>query len=178
MDTATTDLRYPTGKNEPRPFSEQQKDEWLNDIKFLPQLLENAILNLDEPQLHTPYREGGWTVQQVVHHVADSHMNAYCRFKLGLTEDHPSIRPYEEKLWADLNDVRTIPVNISITLLYALHTRMYAAICDLTPQQWQRPLFHPETKKEMTIWSLLGTYAWHGKHHVAHITALRERNKW
>ncbi|HEY4062206.1 MAG TPA: putative metal-dependent hydrolase [Puia sp.] len=178
MSTSTTDLRYPIGQYESRPFSEQQKQEWLNDIKFLPQLLENTILNLDEPQLQTPYREGGWTVQQVVHHVADSHMNAYCRFKLGLTEDNPAIRPYEEKLWADLNDVVNIPVNISITLLYALHTRWYAAISDLTLKQWERPVFHPEHKKEMTLWYLLGMYAWHGKHHVAHIVSLRERNNW
>jgi hypothetical protein len=178
MSTPTIDLRYPTGKYETRPFSEQQKQEWLNDIKFLPQLLENSILNLDEAQLQTPYREGGWTVQQVVHHVADSHMNAYCRFKLGLTEDNPSIRPYEEKLWAQLNDVENIPVNISITLLYALHTRWYAAISDLTLQQWERPLFHPESKKEMTLWYLLGMYAWHGKHHVSHIVSLRERSNW
>jgi hypothetical protein len=92
MSTTSTDLRYPIGHYEPRPFSEHQMEEWLNDIKFLPQLLENAIVNLDEAQLQTPYRDGGWTVQQVVHHVADSHINAYCRFKLGLTEDHPSLR--------------------------------------------------------------------------------------
>jgi hypothetical protein len=89
MNIAFTDLRYPIGKYEPRPFSQQQKEEWLNDIKFLPQLLENAVINLDESQLQTPYRDGGWTIQQVVHHVADSHINAYCRFKLGLTEDNP-----------------------------------------------------------------------------------------
>ena len=178
MNTETTDPRYPIGKYESRPFSEQQKGEWLNDIKFLPQLLENAILNLDENQLQTPYRDGGWTIQQVVHHVADSHVNAYCRFKLGLTEDNPTIRPYEEKLWTELNDVANIPINISITLLYALHTRWHAAISDLTLRQWERPVFHPEHKKEMTLWYLLGNYAWHGKHHVAHITSLRERNKW
>ena len=96
MSTVTTDLRYPIGKAEHQPFSEHQKKAWLNDIKFLPQLLENAIINLDEPQLLTPYREGGWTVQQLVHHVADSHMNAYCRFKLGLTEENPTIKPYDE----------------------------------------------------------------------------------
>lgn len=178
MNTPAVDLHYPIGKYEPKPYSEHQKEEWLNDIKFLPQLLENAIVNLDEAQLQTPYRDGGWTVQQTVHHVADSHMNAYCRFKLGLTEENPTIRPYEEKLWAELSDVENIPVNISITLLYALHTRWYSAISDLTLPQWERKVFHPEAKKEMTLWYLLGSYAWHGKHHVAHITALRERNKW
>ena len=178
MDNSTADLRYPIGKYEPQPYSDKLKEEWLNDIKFLPQLLENAILNLDEAQLLTPYREGGWTVQQVVHHVADSHINAYCRFKLGLTEDNPVIRPYEEKLWAELNDVQHIPVNISITLLYALHTRWHSTISDLTIKDWQRPLVHPEVKKEMTLWYLLGMYSWHGRHHVGHITSLRERNEW
>lgn len=178
MTTESIDLRYPIGKYIPHPFSDKQKEEWLNDIKFLPQLLENAIVNLDEAQLQTPYREGGWTVQQVVHHVADSHLNAYCRFKLGLTEENPTIRPYEEKLWADLQDVATIPVNISITLLYALHTRWYAAISHLSDQQWERKIFHPEAQKEMTLWYLLGNYAWHGKHHTAHITSLRDRSKW
>jgi uncharacterized damage-inducible protein DinB len=178
MSTPTTDLRYPIGQYQTTPFSGHQKEAWLSDIKFLPQLLENSILNLDEAQLQTPYREGGWTVQQVVHHVADSHMNAYCRFKLGVTEDNPTIRPYEEKLWAECNDVQSIPVNISITLLYALHTRWYAAISDLTLQQWERTLFHPEHQKEMTLWYLLGMYAWHGKHHVSQIVSLRERNNW
>jgi len=178
MSQLTTDLRYPIGKYESQPFSEKLREDWLNDIKFLPQLLENAILNLDESQLQTPYREGGWTTQQVVHHVADSHMNGYIRCKLTLTEDNPAIRPYEEKLWANLNDIQQIPLNISITLLYALHTRWHAALSDLTVQDWQRRLFHPEANNEMTLWYLLGNYAWHGKHHVAHITSLRERNDW
>ncbi|HEV9037484.1 MAG TPA: putative metal-dependent hydrolase [Puia sp.] len=180
MSTVATEdlLRYPIGRYETRPFSDQQKEAWLNDIKFLPQLLENAIGNLDESQLQTPYRDGGWTVQQVVHHVADSHMNAYCRFKLGLTEDNVTIRPYEEKAWAVLDDVEAVPINVSITLLHALHTRWHAAIADLEPDQWEKVLIHPEYKKEMTLWYLLGMYAWHGRHHVAHITSLRERNKW
>ena len=176
--TITTDLRYPIGKYEWQPFSEKLRDEWLADIKFLPQLLENSLLNLDESQLQTPYREGGWTVQQVVHHIADSHMNGYIRCKLCLTEDNPSIKPYEEKLWATLKDVGNVPVNISITLLYALHTRWHAALTDLPLNDWQRKVFHPEHKKEMTLWYLLGNYAWHGKHHVAHIVSLRERNDW
>lgn len=173
-----TDLRYPIGKYEAQEFSEKQKEEWLNDLKFLPQLLENAILNLDEAQLETPYREQGWTVNQLVHHIADSHMNAYVRFKLGLTEDNPTIRPYEEKLWAELNDVKTLPVNISLTLLYALHTRWYATLKDLKDADWQRTVFHPEHQKKIALWYLLGMYAWHGKHHVAHITELRKRNNW
>lgn len=178
MSTTSTDLRYPIGHYQPHAFSEHQKEEWLNDIKFLPQLLENAIVNLDEAQLQTPYRDGGWTVQQVVHHVADSHINAYCRFKLGLTEDHPAIRPYEEKDWANLSDVQNIPVNISITLLYALHTRLHSLLSDMPMKGWERKVFHPKNEKDVTLWYLLGNYAWHGRHHVAHITSLRERNKW
>lgn len=170
--------QYPIGKYEPKPFSEKQKEEWLLDIKFLPEELERAILNLDKAQLDTPYREGGWTVQEVVHHVADSHMNAYCRFKLGLTEDNPSIKPYVESEWAKLSDVAAIPVNVSVTLLHALHQRFYAAIKDLRDDQWQRKVFHPESKREMSLWFLLGLYAWHGKHHTAHITTLREIKNW
>jgi len=176
--TTTEDLRYPTGKYQPQPFSEKQKENWLNDLKFLPQELELAIQNLDEAQLQTPYREGGWTVQQLVHHIADSHINAYVRFKLGLTENNPSIKPYEEKEWANLNDVNTVPINVSITMLHALHRRWVATLKALSDEQWQRTVFHPEQKKEMTLWFLLGMYAWHGKHHVKHITALRERNSW
>lgn len=176
--STTTDLRYPIGKYETKPYSEHQKQEWLNDIKFLPQLVENAILNLDEAQLQTPYRDGGWTVQQVVHHVADSHLNAFCRFRLGLTEDKPAIRPYNEATWALLNDVNTVPINVSITLLHALHTRLYATISDLTLKEWEREIYHPEADRIMSLWYLLGSYAWHGRHHVAHITSLRERKNW
>ncbi|QEC44943.1 YfiT family bacillithiol transferase [Pseudobacter ginsenosidimutans] len=172
------DLRYPIGKYETQPFSSNQKRLWLQDIQFLPGLLETAIENLDEAQLNTPYRDGGWTVKQVVHHVADSHMNAYVRFKLGLTEDNPTIKPYDEARWAELKDVQAVPINMSITLLYTLHTRWHAAILHLTDQEWQRTVFHPEHKKEMSLWLLLGMYAWHGKHHVAHITSLRERKRW
>src|ERR1700742_3204221 len=178
MSTTATDLRFPIGQYESKPYSEHLKQEWLNDIKFLPQTLENAIINLDEAQLQTPYRDGGWTVQQVVHHVADSHLNAFCRFRLGLTENKPAIRPYDEKSWALLNDVQTIPINVSITLLYALHTRWHATIADLTMRDWEREVYHPEAEKVMTLWYLLGNYAWHSRHHVAHITSLRERKKW
>ncbi len=172
------DLRYPVGKYEPKPYSDEQKELWLADLKFLPHELELAVQNLDQRQLNTPYREGGWRVQQLVHHVADSHINAYIRFKLGLTEDNPPIKPYEEKDWANLADVDALPINISLTLLHALHLRWVAAIKDITPEQWQRTVYHPEHKKEMTLWHLLGMYAWHGKHHTAHITALRERMRW
>src|SRR5687767_1612503 len=173
------DPRYPIGAYEPKPFSKAQKEAWLADIKFLPQLLEQALQNLDEQQLHTPYREGGWTVHQLVHHVADSHINAYCRFKLALTEDNPVIKPYEEKLWAEMNDVHKLPVNISLTLLHALHARWHEASKVISDNDWNnRTIYHPEQKKTIRLWTLLGMYAWHGKHHVAHITSLRERMGW
>lgn len=174
----TNDPRYPLGKYEPQPFSQAQKEKWLLDIKLLPEDLERSILNLDAAQLDTPYREGGWTVQQLVHHVADSHMNAYIRFKLGLTETNPTIKPYEEKEWAMLTDVATVPINVSLTLLHALHLRWYAAIKELADSDWERTVVHPEHGRQMSLWFLLGLYAWHGKHHTAHITSLRENKGW
>lgn len=174
----SNDPRYPIGKYEPQPFSEKQKEEWLNDLKFLPKELERAINNLDAFQLSTPYREGGWQVKQLVHHIADSHMNAYIRFKLGLTENCPTIKPYEEKEWAKLADNETVPVNVSITLLHALHQRWYATIKDLTQDEFERTVVHPEHGRKMTLWFLLGMYAWHSKHHVAHISALRKNKNW
>jgi DinB superfamily len=179
MATMTSDPRYPIGKYEPQPFSIEKKVEWLADIKFLPLALESAILNLDEEQLQCCYREGGWTVHQLVHHVADSHINAYCRFKLALTEDNPTIKTYDEKAWSELNDVKKLPVNISLTLLHALHIRWYEALKYVKDDEWNnRTVFHPEHKKTLRLWYLLGMYAWHGKHHVAHITSLRERKGW
>ncbi len=172
------DLKYPIGKYIAQPFSEKLLGEWLIDIKNLPRHLENAILNLDEVQLNRTYRDGGWSLKQVVHHVADSHINAYTRFKLGLTEDNPTIRPYDENAWAEMNDTKNLPVNISLTLLYALHARWYEILRHLTEADLNRTIFHPEHKKEMTLWFLLGMYAWHGRHHTAHVTSLRERMGW
>lgn len=174
----SNDPRYPIGKYEPKPYSEEQKKAWLLDLQFLPEALERAINNLDEAQLNTPYRDGGWTVKQLVHHVADSHMNAYIRFKLGLTEDKPTIKPYEEQDWALLADNDLVPINVSLTLLHALHLRWVATIKDLTEEQWNRLVVHPAANREMSIWFLLGLYAWHGNHHVAHITTLRENKQW
>lgn len=171
MSEEVIDPRYPIGKYEPQPFSHKQLRDWLNDIKFLPTTLEQSIQNLDAHQLETPYREGGWRIRQLIHHVADSHMNAYIRFKLALTEELPTIKPYLEKKWAELPD-STLPVNVSLTLLHALHTRWYETIKDLTQEEWEtRKVFHPEHKKEITLWHLLGMYSWHGRHHTAHVTS-------
>ena len=173
-------LRYPIGKESEQEefnleFNEQLKTHLLLDIKMLPSNLEYSIQNLDAFQLETPYRPGGWTVQQLVHHVADSHINAYTRFKLGLTEDNPTIKPYDQDAWATLSDSSKLPVNFSLTLLHALHERWYQFMFDMTSDQWQRTIYHPERKTEITLWELLKMYAWHGKHHVAHILKLRER---
>jgi hypothetical protein len=179
MATMTVDLRYPIGEYEPKPFSIEKKIEWLADIKFLPLQLENAVLNLDEAQLQTPYRDGGWTVHQLVHHIADSHINAYCRFKLALTEDNPTVKTYEEKLWAEMHDVQKLPINISLTLLHALHVRWHETLKYVSDNEWNNTtLFHPAHKKTLRLWNLLGLYAWHGRHHVAHITSLRQRKGW
>lgn len=172
------DLKYPIGKYEPKTYNPELKNEWIKALSYLPEDLEMAILNLDEAQLNSPYRPGGWTIQQLVHHIADSHMNAYIRFKLALTEVDPVIKPYDEKAWAKLNDVLITPINISITLLHSLHIRWVATLEGLSEDDWERKLIHPDENKEMTLFYLLGLYAWHGKHHVAHITAMRERMGW
>lgn len=172
------DLSYPIGKYIPQPFSQSQLQEWLLDIETLPLQLEYAITNLDEAQLDTQYRPGGWTVKQLVHHVADSHMNAYIRFKLGLTENNPPIKPYDQGAWAELKDTHNLPVNISLTLLHALHKRWYEVLVNIQQEEWDRTVYHTEHKKDMTLWYLLGMYAWHSKHHVAHVRALREREGW
>lgn len=177
------DLRYPIGKQDDQPFSKKEFDEsikagYLQDIEICPSLLENAILNLDEGQLDTPYRNGGWTIKQVIHHVADSHMNAYIRFKLALTEDNPTIKPYEEAAWAELSDTKNLPVNISLTLLHALHKRWHELLKNMSSSDFKKTIYHPEQKRQISLWQLLSIYAWHGKHHAAHITKLKERMEW
>ncbi|MEX1202549.1 MAG: putative metal-dependent hydrolase [Ferruginibacter sp.] len=166
-------LQYPIGKYIEQSFSEKQLKEWLLSIQTLPLHLEQAILNLDEAQLLIPYREGGWNIQEIVHHVADSHMNAYIRFKNGLCEDNPIIKPYNQAAWANMPDSQQLPVNISITLLFALHHRWHEILKNMKREDWNRTLFHPEYQKTTTLWYMLGNYAWHGKHHVAHIRILQ-----
>ena len=182
--TEAIDLRYPIGKVSDQPFAdktsfdEDAKAAHLLHIKMLPQLLENALINLDQAQLETPYRPDGWTVQQLVHHIADSHMNAFIRFKLGLTEETPTIKTYNEAAWAELSDTKNIPVNISLTLLHCLHARLYELLKEMKHEHWNKTIFHPEQKRTMTLWNLLTIYSWHGRHHVAHITTLRKRMHW
>jgi hypothetical protein len=169
------DPRYPIGRYQVQPFSEAQKEAWLNGILFLPQKLEMSILNLNDTHFDMPYREGGWQIKQVVHHVADSHMMAYTRFKLALTEENPRISPYKEALWAELSD-SSLAVNISITLLHCLHNRWYSILKNMSEEDWQRTLYHPQHDKNISLWDMLAIYAWHGNHHVAHITEFRKNN--
>jgi len=176
-------LSYPIGKeNEQKEFeiefNEPLKTALINDIKNLPSFLEFSIQDLDASQLETPYRPGGWTVHQLVHHIADSHINAYTRFKLGLTEDNPIVKPYNQETWADLSDTKKLPVNVSVTLLHALHARWVQILEDITESQWQRTVYHPERKIKITLWELLKSYAWHSRHHVAHINNFRKRMNW
>jgi hypothetical protein len=171
-------LSYPIGKYVEQPFSEPQLKEWLLDIETLPKALEYAITNLDAAHLEEPYRPGGWNSRQVVHHVADSHINAFIRIKLALTEDNPTIKPYDQDAWVLLSDAQNVPINVSLTLLHAVHTRMLAVLQNIKENEWQRTVEHPEYKTKMSIWYILGLYAWHGKHHTAHINNLRERMGW
>jgi uncharacterized damage-inducible protein DinB len=172
------DLRYPIGKfHFEGPLSEQQQRDALDSIARTPANLNAAIQGLTEAQIDTPYRPGGWTVRQVVHHMPDSHLNAYVRFKLALTENDPTIKPYAEDRWAELADTKSTPVEVSLSLLESLHDRWMRLLRSLTPEDWKRTFLHPEMGP-MTLEKTLALYAWHGQHHVAHVTALRERNAW
>ncbi len=172
------DLRYPIGKYEPTPYSDALRAERLADIQFLPGLLEKAIENLDEVQLNTPYRDGGWTVKQVVHHVSDSHLNALSRLKFTLTEENPTVMGYDEEAWAKTAEYTQLPINISLTMIHTIHAKLHCLFSNVTAEEWKRTYIHSQSKKQFDLWFLLGMYAWHGKHHAAHITALRERMGW
>ena len=173
-----TDLRYPIGKfHFDGPLTEERKQASLDDIAHTPANLRAAVKGLSEAQLDTPYRPGGWTVRQVVHHVPDSHLNAYIRFKLALTEDEPTIKPYEQQLWADLDDSKSTPIEVSLTMLDSLHDRWVRLLRSLTPKDWKLTFRHPELGL-VSLEKNLALYAWHGRHHTAHITALREREHW
>jgi uncharacterized damage-inducible protein DinB len=172
------DLRFPVGKfHYDGPPNDQQKQEFLNEIEQAPTKLRAAVKGLSDSQLDTPYRPEGWTVRQVVHHVPDSHLNSYVRFKLALTEDEPTIKPYAEDRWAELSDTKATPIDVSLTLLESLHDRWVRLLRSLTPEQWKRTFRHPELGP-MTLEKTLALYAWHSRHHVAHITELRRRMSW
>ncbi len=173
-----TDPRYPVGKfHYDGPASEEQRQTFLDDITRTPANLRAAVKGLSEAQLDTPYRDGGWTVRQVVHHVPDSHLNSYMRFKLALTEEEPTIKPYAEDRWAELADTRATPIDVSLTLLESLHDRWVRLLRSLKPEDWKRAFRHPELGL-MSLEKNLALYAWHGRHHVAHITELRKARGW
>lgn len=171
--------RYPIGKYlQPETVSPAQRHAWIEEIVAFPNQLRETIAGMSDEQLDTPYREGGWTVRQVVHHLSDSHMNAYVRFKLTLTEERPVIKPYKQDLWAALADSLHAPVDISLDLLAALHARWAVLLRSMSPEDFQRAYIHPEYQKEFTLEGVLGLYAWHGRHHRAQIVALKERTHW
>jgi hypothetical protein len=173
-----TDLSYPIGRwQRERSLDPPRRAERIAEIAAAPAALRRAVAGLGPEQLDTPYRPGGWTVRQVVHHLPDSHLNAYVRVRLALTEDNPTIRPYDEARWAELVDARHGDPEISLLLLDALHHRWVWLLESLPPADFARPLHHPEMG-EMTVDQLLSLYAWHGRHHVAHVTALRQREGW
>ena len=173
------DLRYPVGKfNWDAPINESDHALLIATIAETPGALRSAVAGLARDQLETPYRTGGWTVKQVVHHVPDSHLNAYTRFKLALTENEPTIKPYDEAAWAELADSRRVPIEVSLELLDALHLRWVTVLRSMDAADFQRGLVHPEKKGVVTLQQMLGLYAWHGRHHVAHITSLRKREGW
>jgi uncharacterized damage-inducible protein DinB len=173
-----TDLRYPIGKfQSPASVTDAERAVLVDQIAALPAELRSAVTTLDDTQLGTPYREGGWTVRQVVHHVPDSHVNAYTRFKLALTEDVPTIKTYEEAQWAELPEARSAPIGVSLALLDALHQRWVLSLRVLAPAQFARAFRHPDLGV-MTLDQQIALYAWHGRHHLAHITSLRTRMGW
>ena len=175
----TDDLRFPIGEFRYQgPATAADRRDRIEQIEQAPAALRAAVRGLTDAQLDTRYRPGGWTVRQVVHHVPDSHLNAMTRFKLALTEDTPTIKPYDEARWAELGDVGATPVETSLRLLEALHERLVILLRSLEPAQFQRTLFHPERNAVMTLDELLALYAWHGRHHAAHISGLRQREGW
>ena len=172
------DPRFPIGKfTYAGPPDADQRKKFIDDIAQTPAALRAAVKGLSEQQVETPYRDGGWTVRQVVHHVPESHMNAYIRFKLALTEDEPTIKPYMEDRWAALPDVQSTPLETSLSLLELLHDRWVRVLRAIEPGDWKRTFKHPELGT-VPLEKNLALYSWHGRHHVAHVTELRKRMGW
>ena len=172
------ELRYPIGRyRAPEAIGAADREAWIREIDALPQRLRRAVTGFDDTQLDTPYRPGGWTVRQVVHHYADSHMNSYLRFRWAATEDLTTVKTYDEAAWAQLPDAKTAPIELSLRLLEPLHARWALLLRSFGDTEFARNMKHPDWGEVNIEW-LLGQYAWHCRHHVAHITALRERQGW
>jgi hypothetical protein len=173
------DLRYPIGPfRPPTTLTAEDRARWTDEVAAVPAALRSAVAGLDDGRLDTPYRPGGWTVRQLVHHVPDSHLNAYLRFKLALTEERPTIKPYDEAAWAELPDTAGTSPAVSLSLLDALHHRWVVLLRSMTAEQFGRMLVHPEHDRPRSLEWMLAAYAWHGRHHVAHVTELRRRMGW
>ncbi|MCX6132664.1 MAG: putative metal-dependent hydrolase [Ignavibacteriales bacterium] len=173
-----SDIRYPVGTFDPKlTITDTDRQALINQIAWVPQKLREALRGLSDQRLDVPYREGGWTIRQQVHHLPDSHMNAYIRFKLAVTEENPTIKPYHEQLWAELVDGKLAPPELSLVLMESLHARWAMFLRSMKPEQFARTLIHPQNGP-MNLDRVLQLYAWHGRHHVAHITAQRQRMGW
>jgi uncharacterized damage-inducible protein DinB len=173
------DPRYPIGRFTPDQASTPEtRTRHINQIAGLPSRLRQAVSQLSPEQLNTPYREGGWTVRQVIHHVPDSHLNAYIRCKLALTEETPTIKPYDEAAWARLKDSELTPADVSLDLLEAVHTRWVTLLRSLQAEDFRRRFIHPEAGGARDLDWLVALYAWHGNHHLGHITSLKEKLRW
>lgn len=177
------DVRFPIGKIENALFSKKEvyspeaKLKYVHDMVNCPSLVHGTILDLDDEQVNTPYRQGGWTPKQIVHHLADSHMNGLMRFKLALTEETPVIKTYDQSAWAQLPD-RVLSVDISLAMLTALHRKWVEIMQSMDEADWQKKIYHPEQQREIPLWDMMGTYAWHGKHHAGQIMSLRTKMGW
>ncbi|SDB31278.1 DinB superfamily protein [Flavobacteriaceae bacterium MAR_2010_188] len=172
-------LKYPIGKfSYPVEFTPQNLNEAISEIEEFPNKVKQAVINLSDLQLDTPYREGGWTIRQVVHHCADSHINSLIRYKLALTEDNPTIKPYEEQLWAELADGKNIPIEPSMKMLEGIHYRWAVLLKSMNEEQFNRTFVHPSNNEKMTLKRATAMYAWHGKHHLGHITNIIEKEGW
>ena len=171
------DLSFPIGKyDKDTKITPEQRKQFIKEIAELPNTLRQAVENLSDGQLDSPYRPGGWTVRQVIHHVGDSHMNSFIRFKLALSEDNPTIRPYAEDLWAETEEYK-MPVDVSLGLINSIHRRWATLLGSMSDEDFARTLNHTETGA-WTLENLLGMYVWHGAHHAAHINNLKKRNGW